>query len=70
MIFALVLENRPLEEIGEVIGFCIEVGSPVTLKELGIKEVSYQDIMKVAEAAYVEGETIHNIDYNKFQGLN
>ncbi|WP_432666503.1 glycerol dehydrogenase [Wukongibacter baidiensis] len=62
-IVQLVLENSPLEEIGEVIDFCIEVGLPVTLKELGIEEVNHQDIMKVAEAACVEGETIHNMPF-------
>ena len=63
-IIQLVLENSPLEEIGEVIDFCIEVGLPVTLKEMGIGEVNNQDIMKVAEAACVEGETIHNMPFN------
>ncbi len=34
----MVLENRPLEEIREIIDFCREVGLPVTLKALGIDQ--------------------------------
>ncbi|SPZ01595.1 glycerol dehydrogenase [Proteus mirabilis] len=32
----LVLENSPLEEIEEVLDFCVQVGLPVTLEELGV----------------------------------
>lgn len=62
-IVQLVLENSPLEEIEEVINFCFEVGLPITLEEMGIKEVKEEDIMKVAEAACAEGETIHNMPF-------
>ncbi len=34
----LVLENAPEDEIAEVLDFCMEVGLPVTLADLGIKE--------------------------------
>lgn len=47
-IVQLVLENRPLEEIEEVIEFCARVGLPTTLMEMGIKEVEADDIKKVA----------------------
>jgi len=57
----LVIENAPMEELKEVIGFCKSVGLPTTLKELGVKEVNPDDIMKVAVASSVEGETIHNM---------
>ncbi len=30
------LENSPLEEIEEVLDFCVQVGLPVTLEELGV----------------------------------
>jgi glycerol dehydrogenase len=39
------------------------VGLPVTLEELGIKEVKEEDIRKVAEASCAEGETIHNMPF-------
>lgn len=56
----LCLENRDREEIEEVIGFCLEVGLPVTLSDIGVKEVTKEKIMKVAIASCKEGETIHN----------
>ncbi len=62
-IVQLVLENSPIEELEEVINFCMEVGLPVTLKEMEIDEVKEEDIMKVAEASCVEGETIHNMPF-------
>lgn len=55
----LVLENRPMEEIEELFEFCISVGLPVTLEDMGIKEVTPEKIMKVAEAACAEGEVIY-----------
>lgn len=57
----LVMENA--EELEEVIMFCIEAGLPVTLRELGIEEVTPEKIRAVAEAAAVEGETIHNMPF-------
>ena len=41
----------------------MEVGLPVTLKELGVTEVTKEKIMAVAEAASVAGETIHNMPF-------
>ena len=42
------------EELEEIIEFCIEVGLPVTLKQLGIEEVTKEKIMAVAK---MEGST-------------
>jgi glycerol dehydrogenase len=57
----LVIENAPLEEIEEVVYFCKQVGLPTTLEEMGVKEVTKEKIMKVAEASSAEGETIYNM---------
>jgi len=54
----LILEDYPKWEMEEVYNFCISVGLPVTLKELGIENVSRERLMKVAELACAEGETI------------
>lgn len=62
-IVQLVLENAPLEEIEEVIGFCCEVGLPTTLSELNIKEVSNDKLMEVAKLSCREGETIYNMPF-------
>lgn len=59
----LVLENVPTEELEQVINFCIQVGLPVTLKELGIEEVTDEKILAVAEAACAENDTLHNMPF-------
>ena len=59
----LVLENVEEEILEDIITFCITVGLPVTLKELGMKEVSEEKIMKIAKAATAETETIHNMPF-------
>lgn len=59
----LVLENSPIEEIEEVINFCMEVGLPTTLADLGILNPTREAIMEVAKASSVEGETIHNMPF-------
>ncbi len=56
----LVMENRKTEEIERVIKFCIEVGLPVTLADIGVKQVSDEKIYQVAEAVCAGGETVHN----------
>lgn len=59
----LVLEDIPQEELEDIIDFCIEVGLPVTLAELGVKEVTPEKIMAVAEAACAENDTLHNLPF-------
>lgn len=59
----LVLEDVPLEELEEIIGFCVELGLPVTLGELGVKEVTREKMMAVAEAACAENDTLHNMPF-------
>jgi glycerol dehydrogenase len=59
----LVLENVPMEELESVIDFCIEVGLPVTLKELGVNDVTDEKMLAVAEAACAENDTLHNMPF-------
>lgn len=59
----LVLENVPAEELQDIIDFCIELGLPVTLKELGLTEVTDEKIMAVAKAACAENDTLHNLPF-------
>lgn len=56
----LVLENRTTAEMEKVLSFCKAVGLPITLKEIGVAEVTPDKIRKVAEATCAPGETIHN----------
>ncbi|MHC1681559.1 MAG: glycerol dehydrogenase [Clostridiaceae bacterium] len=62
-IVQLVLENSAVEEIEEVIQLCIKLGLPVTLEDMGVKEIVEKEIRAVAEAASAEGETIHNMPF-------
>lgn len=55
----LVLEGASKEEFKEVQDFCLEVGLPVTLEEIGI--TTEEEIKTIAEKSCVEGESIHNM---------
>ncbi|MDO4169412.1 MAG: glycerol dehydrogenase [Lachnospiraceae bacterium] len=59
----LVLENVSVDDLEEVILFCIEVGLPVTWKELGVDEITDEKIMAVAKAACAEDDTLHNMPF-------
>ena len=55
----LVLEGVPKAEFEEVQNFCIEVGLPVTLAEIGVTTPEQVEI--IAKNACAPGETIHNL---------
>lgn len=59
----LVLENADEAELETVVHFCLDVGLPVTLADLGITEVKTDEIMKVAEIACAEGDTMGNMPF-------
>lgn len=54
----LVLENASDEEINTVIGFCLEVGLPVCLEDIGVHDIGDR-LMEVAEKACIPDESIH-----------
>lgn len=56
----LFLSDQPWSVIDEVYDFCEEVGLPVTLQQVGLTDPGDEQLMKIAEAACAEGETIHN----------
>ena len=60
LIAMLVLEGRPSALIEEVLDFCISVGLPVCLEDIGVGDAGLEDLTEVAEAACAEGETMHN----------
>lgn len=60
-IVQLILEDSPMEEIEDVIDFCLEVGLPITLSDIGVTNPTQEKLMKVANAACAKGETIHNM---------
>lgn len=59
----MILENMDMAEIQKVMEFCISVGLPVTLKEMGVSEIKSSEFMAVVEMACAEGETIHNMPF-------
>jgi len=58
----LVLEGRPTTVLDEVVDFCLDVGLPVTLGDVGVDPDS-ADLGAVAELACAGGETIHNLPF-------
>ena len=60
-IVQLILEDAP--ELNEVIDFCVSVGLPVTLDQLGIIDKSEENIKKVAEAACVKTQSTKNMPF-------
>lgn len=59
----LVLENAPSEELEEVLLFCRAVGLPVTLTDLGIREVKEDQLMEVARLACSPDDTLGNMPF-------
>ena len=57
----LVLQNADTELLEEVLDFCVSVGLPITLADLGMKNPTKEILWAVAEAAAAPGETIHNM---------
>ncbi len=55
----LVMENRPMDEIHEVLGFCRRVGLPMVLADLGLGDVGEEDLMAVAKKSIAADSTIH-----------
>ena len=55
----LSLEKHSLQEMERYIAFYISLDLPVTLEDIKLKDASREDIMKVAKAATIDEETIH-----------
>lgn len=55
----LLIENAALDELEDVIHFCILVGLPVTLAEIGVTDPAR--VRVAAEKACAPGESIHNM---------
>lgn len=59
----LVLENAPTEELEEVLQFCVELGLPVCLEDIGVTEISGDELLAVAEKACIPEESIHAMPF-------
>lgn len=56
----LFLTDQDSARIDEVYDFCLDVGLPVTLTDIGLKPVTDEALNKIARAACAPEETIHN----------
>jgi len=59
----LILENASTEELDTICEFCTQVGLPITLAQLDVRENIEEKMRKTAEAACATGETIHNMPF-------
>lgn len=59
----LVLENAPTEEIEEVLTFCMEVGLPVCLEDIGVNELTDQELAEVARKSCIPEESIYAMPF-------
>ena len=60
LLVQLVLEGAPRATIDEVLGFSSEVGLPITLAEIGLTQLTRDQLDPIARRATAPGETIHN----------
>ena len=59
----LVLEGAPSSEVRDFVEFTTRVGLPTTLTEVGLRADDLDSLRTVADAATVEGETIHAMPF-------
>lgn len=57
----LMLTDRSPDIIDEVYSFCEAIGLPTTLADIGLTNVTQEELLKVAELACSKEDTIHNI---------
>jgi len=62
-IVQLVLENSPTQEINEVLDFCLEIGLPVCLSDIGVDSITSEELMEVAKKACIPEESIHAMPF-------
>ncbi len=56
----LVLEGKPRSVLNRVLAFAGTVGLPITLADIGLTDLSPEQLRTIAARATAEGETIHN----------
>lgn len=59
----LVLENSPTEEINQVLDFCLEIGLPVCLEDIGVDSITEEEAIAVAEKACIPEESIYAMPF-------
>jgi glycerol dehydrogenase len=69
VICLLVLENRPPAELNEALDFCIDIGLPTTLADLGLRNVSDAELAEVGALAMKPTNVIHAVPVELTAGL-
>jgi len=59
----LVLENAEQEEIDQVLDFCLKVGLPVCLADIGVESITSEELFEVAKKACILEESIHSMPF-------
>ena len=59
----LALENAPLEEMYEVMEFCLEVGLPICLEDIGAGDITEEEYIEVAKKSCIPEESIHAMPF-------
>lgn len=59
----LTLENAPMDEILEVLDFCTAVGLPVCLEDIGVTEISEEELIAVAEKSCIPEESVYAMPF-------
>lgn len=59
----LALENAPMEEIEEVLDFCLSIGLPVCLEDIGVDHITEEALYQVAEKACIPEESIYAMPF-------
>lgn len=59
----LVLENVSTEELNQVLDFCLEVGLPVCLSDIGVDSITEEELMEVAKKACIKEESIYSMPF-------
>lgn len=59
----LVLENAQEKELYEVLEFCLKVGLPVCLEDIGVDSITREELLQVAEKSCIPEESIHSMPF-------
>jgi glycerol dehydrogenase len=65
----LIIENYSKEEIDKVMKFCIAVGLPVTMDELGVEDQSAENIKRAGKASFGPGSHMENLAFDVTEDL-
>ncbi|KAG9396958.1 Glycerol dehydrogenase [Carpediemonas membranifera] len=60
----LFMENAPMEEIETVANYCLSVGLPIALSDIGLTHASDEALMKVAAVAAAPHDTAVNLPFH------